>query len=237
MAVRRSAQLGGGKAKGSGAMTPSVKPAMAAAIAASPFVWSSPALAMPERDILETGSLIGPAAATAGRNSQAQGGTAGGATLIQSVIGPDLCVSVQLPGVWKIEQSELRRINAIEAEQGAEIEIVAYTDADFPPGPETLMQRAASNLQDENDRLLGKPAQVTTLEPVPVYAALRWTATWIDGNFDQDDRALSIEGFIFEPIADRVVGIAVSKLGESRATVIGMALETVRVHSASACPP
>jgi hypothetical protein len=217
-------------------MTPSVKPA-ALAIAAGLFVCSSPVSAMPERDILETGSVIGPPAATAGRDSQDQGRTAADATMIRSALGPDLCVSVELPGVWKVEQSERRGITAIEAEKGAEIEIVAYTDADFPPGPETLMRRAASNLQDENDRLLGKPAQVTTLEPVPISSAMRWTATWIDGNFAQDDRALSIEGFIIEPVPNRVVEVAVSTVGEWRAKVIGMALETVRIGLAPACPP
>ena len=87
--------------------------------------------------------------------------------MICSAIGPDLCVSLELPGLWNVERPEPHRINAIDAEKGTEIEVLAHTDEDFAPGPGTLIERAASNLQLEYERLLGKPAQVTTLEPIP----------------------------------------------------------------------
>jgi hypothetical protein len=156
--------------------------------------------------------------------------------MIRSVIGADLCVSLRLPGRWKVEHPEPHRINAIDAEKGAQIEIIAYADADFEPGPETLIRRAALNLQQEYERLLGRPAQMTTLEPVPSSPAMRWTATWIDGNFAPDDHALSFETFILEPILNRIVQISISEAGEARGEVTGLALETVTFQSASACP-
>jgi hypothetical protein len=139
--------------------------------------------------------------------------------------------------VGLVERPEPNRINVINAEKGTEIEIVAYTDSNFALGPGTLMPRAASNLQHEYERLLRKPVQVTTLEPTPNSAAMRWTATWIDGNFAQDDRALSLEEFILEPAPDGIVEITVSQAGERRGEVTGLALETLTVQLAPACQP
>ena len=208
-------------------MAPSLKRASALATAASLALWSSPAAATNTPDVAATGSLISPRSAPAGPT---------GRTTIRSAISPDLCVSLELPGLWKVERPEPHRINAVEAEKGTAIEILAYTDEDFAPGPGTLIQRAASNLQQEYERLLGKPVQVTTLEPVPGYGAMRWTATWIDGNFAQDDRALSLEEFILEPVPDRIVEIKVSQAGD-RGDVTTPAFETLTVQSAAACPP
>jgi hypothetical protein len=208
-------------------MAPSLKRASALATAASLALWSSPAAATNTPDVATTGSLISPRSAPAGP---------AGRTTIRSAISPDLCVSLELPGLWKVERPEPHRINAVEAEKGTAIEILAYTDEDFAPGPGTLIQRAASNLQQEYERLLGKPVQVTTLEPVPGYGAMRWTATWIDGNFAQDDRALSLEEFILEPVPDRIVEIKVSQAGD-RGDVTTPAFETLTVQSAAACPP
>ncbi len=208
-------------------MAPSLKRASALATAASLALWSSPVAATNTPDVATTGSLISPRSAPAGP---------AGRTTIRSAISPDLCVSLELPGLWKVEHPEPHRINAVEAEKGTAIEILAYTDEDFAPGPGTLIQRAASNLQQEYERLLGKPVQVTTLEPVPGYGAMRWTATWIDGNFAQDDRALSLEEFILEPVPDRIVEIKVSQAGD-RGDVTTPAFETLTVQSAAACPP
>lgn len=208
-------------------MAQSLKRASALATAASLALWSSPVAATNTPDVATTGSLISPRSAPAGP---------AGRTTIRSAISPDLCVSLELPGLWKVERPEPHRINAVEAEKGTAIEILAYTDEDFAPGPGTLIQRAASNLQQEYERLLGKPVQVTTLEPVPGYGAMRWTATWIDGNFAQDDRALSLEEFILEPVPDRIVEIKVSQAGD-RGDVTTPAFETLTVQSAAACPP
>ena len=230
------AKLRGAKAKGSGAMTRSVQPASAIATAASLLLWSSPA-ATTTPDVLTTGSLIGARPAPVGRKSPDQDGASERVTMIRSALGPDLCVSLQLPGLWKVERPDPHRINAVEAERGAEIGIVAYTDADFAPGPEALMVRAASSLQREYEQLLGKPAQVTTVEPGPISSAVRWTATWVDGNFAQDDRAFSLEEFIIEPVPNRIVEITVSQGRGERGQVVGPALETLTVQSAPACPP
>jgi hypothetical protein len=211
--------------------------ALALATAASSVLWSSPVAATSTPDIETTGSLITPRVPAAGGVAPNQDGTAGRATRIRSAIGPDLCVSLRLPGVWKVERPQPHRIDVIDAQTGARIEITAYTDADLPPGPETLIQRAASNLQQEYERLLGKPAQVTTLDPVPIYPAMRWTATWIDGNLAHDDRALSLEEFIMEPVPNRILEVAVSRAKEHGGDVIGRALETLRVQRAAACPP
>jgi hypothetical protein len=208
-------------------MAQSLKWASALAMAASLALWSSPLAATNTPDVATTGSLIGPRAAPAG--------PAGRTTTIRSAIGPDLCVSLDLPGLWKVERPEPHRINAIDADKGTLIEILAYTERDFAPGPGTLIQRAAANLQQEYERLLGKPVQATTLEPVPGHAAMRWTATWIDGNFAQDDRALSLEEFILEPVPDRIVELKVSQAGD-RGDVTRPALETLTVQSTEACP-
>lgn len=205
-----------------------LKRASALATAAGLALWSSPVAAASTPDVATTGSLISPRTAPAG--------PAGRTTMIRSAIGPDLCLSLELPGLWKFERVEPHRINAIDAEKGSAIEILAYTDEDFAPGPGTLIERAASNLQQEYERLLGKPVQVTTLEPVPGYGAMRWTATWIDGNFAQDDRALSLEEFILEPVPDRIVEIKVSQAGD-RGDVTTPAFETLTVQPAAACPP
>jgi hypothetical protein len=172
----------------------------------------------------------------AGRVPLGSAEAAGRATLIHLVIDSDQCVSVRLPGPWNVEHPGTHDVNAINVETGAEIEFVAYDGSEFDPGPETLIERAASNLQHEYEQILGKPAQVTTLEPVPVSSAMRWTATWIDGNLAQDDRTLSLETFIIEPIPNRVVEINMTQAGEWRAQVVAVALETMTVQS-TACSP
>jgi hypothetical protein len=209
-------------------MAQSLKRAPALVTAASLALWFSPVAATNTPDVDTTGSLIGPRAAPAG--------PVGRTTMIRSAIGPDLCVSLELPGLWNVERPEPHRINAIDAEKGTEIEVLAHTDEDFAPGPGTLIERAASNLQLEYERLLGKPAQVTTLEPIPGSGAIRWTATWIDGNFAQDDRVLSLEEFILEPVPHRIVEIKVSQAGD-RGEFTRPPLETLTVRSADACPP
>jgi hypothetical protein len=78
-------------------------------------------------------------------------------------------------------------------------------------------------------------SSVTTLDPVPIYSAMRWTATWIDGNFAQDDRALSLEEFIVKPVPNRIVEITLSEAGERRGAVIELVLETLSVQWAPAC--
>jgi hypothetical protein len=218
-------------------MAQSLQPASAIATAAILVLGSSPVAATTPLDVLTTGSLIGARPAPAGRGSPDQDGTSRSVTLVRSALGPDLCVTLRLPGAWKVEQPEPGRINAIEPEQGAEIGIVAHTDADFAPGPGMLIERAASKLQREYERLLGKPAQVTTLEPSSLSPARRWTATWIDGNFAPDDRVFSLEQFLIEPAANRIVAITVSPGRGGRGEVVGMALETLTIQSASACPP
>jgi hypothetical protein len=218
-------------------MVESLLGALALATAASSVLWSSPVAAANTPDIATTGSVITPRLPWAGRVAPNQDSTAGRATMIRSAIGPDLCISLRLPGVWKVERPQPHRINAVDAQKGGTIEITAYTDADLPPGPETLIQRAASNLQHEYEQLLGKPAQVTTLDPVPVSSAIRWTATWIDGNLALDDRALSLEEFILEPVPNRILEIASSHAKDQGGDVIGRALETLTVERTEACPP
>jgi len=214
-----------------------VHPASAIAIATISVLWSAPEAAATTPDVLTTGSVIGAQPAEAGRKSPNQEGTSRPVTAVHLTLGSDRCVSLRLPGSWTVEHSEPNRINAVDAENGAAVEIIAHTDADFAPGPGTLIQRAASDLQRQFEGLLGKPAQVTTLERGPIPSAMRWTATWNDTNFAQDERALSLERFIVEPVPNRIVEISVSQAGDRRGEVVGLALETLTAQSALACPP
>jgi hypothetical protein len=67
---------------------------------------------------------------------------------------------------------------------------------------------------------------------------MRWTATWNDANFAQDERALSLEKFIVEPVPNRIVEISVSRAEDDRrGEVVGLALETLTALSAPICPP
>jgi hypothetical protein len=218
-------------------MAQSVQPASAIAIAAILIFWSAPEAAATTPDALTTGSLIGARPAEAGPKSPNQEGTLGPVTMFHLTLGPDLCVPLRLLGLWKVEHSEPYRINAVDAENGAAIEIVTYTGNEVEPGPGTLIERAASDLQRKFERLLGKPAQVTTLERGPISSALHWTATWIDANFAQDEHELSLEKFIIEPVPNRIVVISGSQALDRRSEVVGRALETLTAQSAPACPP
>ena len=61
------------------------------------------------------------------------------------------------------------------------------------------------------------------------------TATWIDGNFAQDDRALSLEEFILEPVPHRIVEIKVSQAGD-RGEFTRPPLETLTVRVGRCLP-
>jgi hypothetical protein len=214
-----------------------VHPASAIILAAMSVLRSAPEAAATTPDVLTTGSVVGTRPAEAGRKSPNQDGASGSVTTVHLTLGSDRCVSLRLPGTWSVEHSEPDRINAVDAKNGAAVEITAHTDADFAPGPGTLIQRAAWDLQRQFEGLIGKPAQVTTLERGPIPSAMRWTATWNDANFAQDERALSLERFIVEPVPNGIVEISVSQAGDRQGEVVGLALETLTAQSAPACPP
>jgi hypothetical protein len=163
---------------------------------------------------------------------------AGRATLARLLIDSHRCLSIRLPGLWDVERPGPHQVKAKNTKTGAEIEVMAYDGSEFEPGPETLIERAASNLQHEYEWILGKPAQSTMLEPAsPVSSAMRWTATWVDANFAQADRTLSLEAFIIEPIPNRIVEFRMDSGGEWRAEVLAVAFETMTVQPTSACAP
>jgi hypothetical protein len=211
-----------------------LKPATVLAFAATLVVWSSAVESTTAPDVATTGSVIGPRAAPLGGKFQRRDETDQNTTLIRSAVGGDLCISVRLMGQWTVEHDG-EWLRAIDVEDEAELQIIVLNDADLAPGPETLTERASASLQDEYERLLGKPAQVVTLERVPASSATRWTATWVDSNFASEDRELSLEAFIFEPVANRVVEMTVSGGSERRGTIVQRALETFTIEPAQAC--
>jgi len=201
-------------------------------------VWSSAVESTTAPDVTTTGSVIGPRVAPVAPKPALEDGTDQGATLIRLGDGEDLCISVRLAGQWKVERDG-QRLHATDVEDGAEIQLIVVNDADLAPGPETLTERAALGVQHEYERLLGKPAHVATLERVPASSATRWTATWVDRNFLSEDRAVSFEAFIFEPVPNRVVEMTVSGGSERRGTIVQRALETLTIELAQAhrmCP-
>jgi hypothetical protein len=227
-----------GRAKGPPSMTRRLHSSSAVAFAATLLVWSQGAESTTAPDIETTGSVIGPRVTPLGGKSQHRDESNENTTMIRSALGGDLCISVRLTGRWTVERDG-QRLYAIAVEDQADIQIIVLSDADLAPGPETLTQRAASSLQNDYERLLGKPAQVVTLERVPASSATRWTATWLDSNFLSEGRDLSLEAFIFEPVPNRVVEMTVSGARERRSTILQRALETLTIEPAQAqrlCP-
>jgi hypothetical protein len=227
-----------GRAKGPPSITYRLEAAWALALAATLVVWSSTGESTTAPEVATTGSVIGPRVAPLGGKPRHRDEADQNTTMIRSAVGGDLCISVRLMGQWTVERDG-QRLHAIHVEDGADIQMIVLTDTDLAPSPETLTQRAASSLQDEYERLLGKPAQVVTLERVPTSPATRWTATWVDSNFPNEDRDLSLEVFIFEPLPNRVVEMTVSGGSERRDTIVQGALETLTIELAQAhrtCP-
>jgi len=219
-------------------MTRRLHPFSAFAFAATILVWSQGAESTTAPDVETTGSVIGPRVAPLGGEAQRRDEPDENTTIIRSALGGELCISVRLTGQWTVVRDG-KRLYAIAVEDQADIQIMVLSDADLALGPETLTQRAASSLQDEYERLLGKPAQVVTLEHLPASSATRWTATWVDSNFLSEDRDLSLEAFIFEPVPNRIVEMTVSGASERRSTIVQRALETLTIEPATAqrmCP-
>ncbi|MBM6593070.1 hypothetical protein [Microvirga pudoricolor] len=121
-------------------------------------------------------------------------------TRLFAQVTPRLCVSMGVPGEWRLGFADGRAALVSVADE-AELALAIRSARDLQHLPQSdLPSRDAALLQSDYESMLGRPAQAVSLDMF-TSGVMRWTATWIDGQLPTASRALTVETFIV-PLSD-----------------------------------
>lgn len=134
---------------------------------------------------------------------------------VDGSLGRDLRFSFQLPPGWRESAHSAHEVTLNSARvRRAMIRVTARSAADLPKIQDRdVVSGIASALQAEHEAGLGKPAQSVSLQPLPALGAVRWTATWIDENFNNASHSFTTEAFLVELSEDWVLSLTFVNVG------------------------
>ncbi len=134
-------------------------------------------------------------------------------THVQGAMAADLCIALRLPENWTLSgDGPTARLRDVTS--GAEFEIHARSASELRGSPHLdVVSREAAALQQQYEEILGKPAQAIVHQPTNVSGVSRWSATWIDSNFDAAGHARTVETFIVANGSTSVLEVSLTNVG------------------------
>ncbi len=157
-------------------------------------------------------------------------------TQVVGRVASNLCFSFALPQEWQSKNGGMdARLKS--SASTAELEVSLRSAHELQGMPQSdLASRDAAFLQQDYENLLGRPAQsvrFTSLET----GAMRWSATWIDGNLPVGPQGMTVEAFIIPLSNDWLLELSVTNAErrEHYEGIIQALLAGLRVQRGQSC--
>jgi hypothetical protein len=158
-------------------------------------------------------------------------------THIDGMLAEDLCIALQLPQEWRLSRDD-HAVRLEATPSGTALEIDIRSEAELRDFPQAGMAgRDAAALQRDYETMIGKPAQAVLHEPTGFLGVSRWSATWIDENFANATRSLSVETFIVESAGRWTLELTLTNAGTRDAydAHVARILSSLRVLTRADC--
>lgn len=124
-------------------------------------------------------------------------------TTVTGVLEQGLCFALAMPAEWQVTVRDGATTRLTERASGVELEVTVRSAAELHGASQPdLVRRDAAVLQASYEALIGRPAHAVSLDPQPIRGALRWRATWHDGNMPGSGRSFTAETLIV-PLSPR----------------------------------
>lgn len=147
------------------------------------------------------------------------------------------CVHFRLPRQWRASRTDASASSFADA-SGAVIEARFRSAADIDRvAPASEAERDIAALEKDYVELLGKPVQAASLRPTAYKGVSRWSATWIDANFDNPSHSFTVESLILSLPEGAALELTFAGDWDARAVEPAMAflLASLRVTGGSDC--
>lgn len=148
----------------------------------------------------------------------------------------DLCFSFGLPQEWQKNAAGVEtRLKS--SSSPAELTVSLRSAHELQGMPQSdLASRDAAFLQRDYEGLLGRPAQSVHFTSLDT-GAMRWSATWIDGNLPSGSQGMTIETFIVPLSSEWVMELSLTNVDrrEHYEAVTQALLDGLRVRRGQSC--